>query len=217
MAITRIPLEEISTNEWLSLAGAAKILGVHPSTVRLWSDKGVLPVHRTQGGHRRYKRSEVELWLRNNRHQRPVEPQGFIQMAVKNIRVQIAEGKLEAESWYQKLDDEARMQYRRSSHTLFAGLMTYLASDGKDTAPETHSIGYDYALRAHRVGLNSIDAVRAFLFFRDVLLGAIILVYQDANIPSGQAWGEMLGRVNTFTDLILVQLLETLKSLETLL
>ena len=31
------------TDEWLSLKGAAELLGVHPSTVRLWSDKGVLP------------------------------------------------------------------------------------------------------------------------------------------------------------------------------
>ena len=44
------------TDEWLSLSDAAKLLGVHPSTVRLWSDKGALPVHKTQRGHRRYKR-----------------------------------------------------------------------------------------------------------------------------------------------------------------
>ena len=43
-------------DEWLSLSDAAKLLGVHPSTVRLWSDKGVLPTHRTSGGHRRYRR-----------------------------------------------------------------------------------------------------------------------------------------------------------------
>ncbi|MCK4977066.1 MAG: helix-turn-helix domain-containing protein, partial [Anaerolineales bacterium] len=48
------------SNEWLSLSDAAEILGVHPSTVRKWSDEGVLPVRRTKGGHRRYLRSEVE-------------------------------------------------------------------------------------------------------------------------------------------------------------
>jgi excisionase family DNA binding protein len=216
MTAHKIPLlGESSSNEWLSITGAAEVLGVHPSTVRLWSDKGVLPVHRTQGGHRRYKRSEMELWMEHNRHQRPIEPQGIIQMAVKNIRLQIAEGKLEAESWYQKLDDDARMQYRRSSHILFQGLVAYLASYEEDgVSDEAHSIGYDYALRAHRVGLSAIDAVRAFLFFRDVLLQSIILVYQDANIPSGKAWSEMLERVNSFTDQILLQLLETFQSLE---
>ncbi|MBM3126742.1 MAG: MerR family DNA-binding transcriptional regulator, partial [Chloroflexi bacterium] len=38
------------TEEWLSLSDTAKVLGVHPSTVRLWSDKGLLPTHKTQGG-----------------------------------------------------------------------------------------------------------------------------------------------------------------------
>lgn len=49
--------------EWLSLSKVASILGVHPSTVRNWSDQGVLPVHRTKGGHRRYLRSEIDLWM----------------------------------------------------------------------------------------------------------------------------------------------------------
>ncbi len=34
--------------KWLSLKDAADLLGVHPSTVRLWSNKGLLPVHLTQ-------------------------------------------------------------------------------------------------------------------------------------------------------------------------
>ena len=63
------------SDEWLSLRGAADILGVHPSTVRAWSDKGLLPVHRTQGGHRRYKRSEVEMWAEHARHPQDVAPE----------------------------------------------------------------------------------------------------------------------------------------------
>ena len=50
------------TGEWLSLSEVAKVLGVHPSTVRNWADQGQVPVHRTTGGHRRFKKSEVELW-----------------------------------------------------------------------------------------------------------------------------------------------------------
>ncbi|MDD2695289.1 MAG: helix-turn-helix domain-containing protein, partial [Anaerolineales bacterium] len=55
------------SSEWLRLSEAAAILGVHPGTVRSWSDKGVLPVHRTRGGHRRYRRAEVELWVQSQR------------------------------------------------------------------------------------------------------------------------------------------------------
>ena len=202
------------SEDWLSLSGAARLLGVHPSTVRLWSNKGLLPVQTTKGGHRRYKRIDVELWAKQARNHSDVAPEAMMQSAVRNVRLRITEGKLEAEAWYQKLDQEARMQYRRSAHMLFQGLMSYLAANGQDASSEIHAIGYEYASRAHRVGLSSLEAVRAFLFFRDVLLESIINVYQDANIPSGQAWGEMLRQVHTFTDLILLNLLETFQLLE---
>ncbi len=202
-----------TNDEWLSLKDVAGMLGVHPSTVRSWSDKGILPVHRTQGGHRRFKRSEVSLWA-TSRGQPAIEPVSVVQAAVRNIRLQISEGRLEAEAWYQKLDEAARAQYRQSARTLLQGLINYLSSTGEEAASEAHSIGYEYASRARRFGLSSVDAARAFLFFRDVLLQSVIQVYQEANIPSGQAWGEILRKVNAFTDLILLHLLDTYRALE---
>ncbi len=144
--------------DWLSLSGVADMIGVHPSTVRLWSDKGAFPVHRTSGGHRRYLRSEVELWLQTSREKHVMEPASAMQSAVGMVRMQIAEGRLEAEAWYQKLDENARTQYRLSGMTLVRGLMNYLASEGTDAASEAYALGYDYASRARRYGLSSVDA-----------------------------------------------------------
>jgi excisionase family DNA binding protein len=200
--------------DWLSLHEAAELLGVHPGTVRIWSDKGLLPVYRTKGGHRRYKHSEVQLWANTARGQPTIELASVVQAALRNMRLQISVGRLEAEPWYQKLDAEARAQYRDSARTLFEGLMHYLATGGDDGASEAHSIGYEYASRARRFGLDSLDAARAFLFFRDMLLQSVIHVYQEANVPSGQAWGEILHGVNAFTDLILLNLLETYQAME---
>jgi len=201
-------------DKWLSLREAAGLLGVHPGTVRIWSDKGLLPVYRTQGGHRRFKQSEVLLWANTSRKQQALDPANVVQAAIRNIRLQISEGRLEAESWYQKLDETARTQYRQSAHALFQGLFNYLAADGDGAASEAHSIGYEYASRARRYGLNTVDAARAFLFFRDALLQAVIQVYQEANVPSGHAWGEILHKVNAFTDMILLHLLETYQAME---
>jgi excisionase family DNA binding protein len=200
--------------EWLSLSGAAELLGVHPSTVRLWSDKGLLPVHRTKGGHRRYKRSEVVLWSQTAREVRQVEPKDMVQSAVRNVRVQISEGRLEAEEWYQKLDEEARTQYRRSARSLFQGLMNYLASNKEEAATEAFAIGYEYASRARRYNLSYVEAARAFLFFRNVLIESVVDVYRDAKVPSGQAWEDMLHRIHAFTDEILISLLRTFQSLQ---
>ena len=199
---------------WLSLGQAAELLGVHPSTVRLWSDKGQLPVHRTQGKHRRYRRSEVELWAKTTRQPRAIEPESVVQHALGRIRFQIGEGNLETEPWYQKLDDEARRQYRMSGRVLVQGLANYLASEGEDAIAEARSIGYEYASRGRRYNLDSIDAARAFLFFRNALLESMVAVYQETKIPSGVAWGDMLHRVHTFTDQIMLSLLETYQAFE---
>jgi excisionase family DNA binding protein len=203
------------TDEWLSLGDAAKLLGVHPSTVRLWSDKGAMPVHKTQGGHRRYKRAEILLWAETNSKSRneAIEPEGMMQEVVKNVRMQISEGHLEAESWYQKLDEEARIQYRMSARSLFQGLMTYVSTNGQEAETEAYAIGYEYASRARRYNLSYVDAARAFLFFRDRLVESVIKVYSEANVPAKRAT-EMYTRIHTFTDDILLSLLETYRKLE---
>ncbi|KAF0109108.1 MAG: MerR family transcriptional regulator [Anaerolineaceae bacterium] len=202
------------SREWLTLGQAAELLGVHPSTVRLWSDKGLLPVHRTQGKHRRYRRSEVELWAKTARQPRALEPESVVQHALVRMRFQIGEGHLEAQPWYQKLDDEARLQYRQSGRVLVQGLANYLASDGEDAIAEARSIGYEYASRGRRYNLSHIEAAQAFLFFRNILLQAMIAVYQETKIPSGAAWGEMLHKVHAFTDQIMLSLLETCQAFE---
>lgn len=203
-------------DEWLSLSAAADLLGVHPSTVRQWSDKGILPVHKTQGGHRRYKRGEILLWAESTSRSREeaLEPEGMMQEVIKNVRMQISEGRLQEESWYQKLDEDARTQYRTSARSLFQGLMTYVATDGREADSEAYAIGYEYASRARRYSLSYVDAAKAFLFFRDTLVESVVKVYTEANIPARRAT-EMYARMHTFTDDILISLLETYRKLET--
>lgn len=201
--------------DWLTLHQAAVLLGVHPGTVRNWADRGLLPVYRTRGGHRRFKRGEVQLWASTSRGGDAVDPASVIQAALRGIRLKISEGKLAGESWYRRLDEEARRKYRESAQTLFQGLMHYVAAGGEDGQAEARAIGYEYARRAQQSGMDSADAARAFLFFRDALLQSVIEVYQAANVPSGRAWGEVLRGVNSFTDLILIELLETMRAKRT--
>src|SRR3954447_21902471 len=49
--------------EWLTLGQAAKYLGVAQSTIRKWSDVGRVPAFYTPGGHRRYRRADLDLFL----------------------------------------------------------------------------------------------------------------------------------------------------------
>ena len=49
--------------EWLTLGQAAAFLGAAQSTVRKWADAGRLPTFYTPGGHRRFRRSDLEAFL----------------------------------------------------------------------------------------------------------------------------------------------------------
>ena len=52
-----------SEPDWLTLGQAAKFLGVAQSTIRKWSDQGRVPAFYTPGGHRRYRRHDLETFL----------------------------------------------------------------------------------------------------------------------------------------------------------
>src|SRR4029077_14987698 len=53
-------------SEWLTLGQAARILGVAQSTIRKWSDAGRVPAFYTPGGHRRYRRTDLETFLEHS-------------------------------------------------------------------------------------------------------------------------------------------------------
>jgi excisionase family DNA binding protein len=56
----RGPVEE---PEWLTLGQAARFLGVAQSTMRKWSDAGRVTAFYTPGGHRRFRRDELEAFV----------------------------------------------------------------------------------------------------------------------------------------------------------
>lgn len=200
--------------DWLSLSEIAKELGVHPSTVRNWSNQGQIPFHRTKGGHRRFKRSEVDLWVNLQGSDGATEANLIVQDALKRTRVKINEGNLKAESWYQKLDQEARAKYSQSGRHLMQGLVTYLTTDENEGSAEAHSLGYEYATRGRRYELDVSDATKAFLFFRNALLDALISVYERSPVRSTLGLTRIFQKINAFTDEILIALMETYQAFE---
>ena len=71
------------------------------------------------------------------------------------------------------------------------------------------TIGYEYANRARRSGLNEVEAVHAFMFFRNLLVDSMLAVYEAASVHSPYAWSNLFRRVNSYTDEIMIALLET--------
>jgi excisionase family DNA binding protein len=201
-------------DEWYSLSQAAKQLGVHPSTVRAWADHGYIPSQRTQGGHRRFRRSDIELRMHTRYENSTPEADSVYASVLRNTRVQISESNLESEKWYTRMDEEARNQYRLSGRSLVLGLINHLTSDDGGLEAEARSLGYEYASRGQRVGLSSVEAAHAFQFFRTAVMDSILSAYENADVRSPQTWSDLLRKMNIFSDLIIITLLETYDAIQ---
>ena len=59
---------------WLPLGQAANRLGVHPTTLRRWADKGDIPFFLTPGGHRRFAVSDLDAFAEMHRRRRSLVP-----------------------------------------------------------------------------------------------------------------------------------------------
>jgi excisionase family DNA binding protein len=68
MAFRDLPERRVPSGEsdWLTLGQAAKFLGVAQSTIRKWSDQGRVPAFYTPGGHRRYRRGDLDKFLESS-------------------------------------------------------------------------------------------------------------------------------------------------------
>jgi excisionase family DNA binding protein len=72
--MSHVALNEMSVRPppYLTSHDAARLASVSPSTVLSWVNRGLLPAHRTPGGHRRIERQALARFLRE--HAMPVPP-----------------------------------------------------------------------------------------------------------------------------------------------
>ena len=163
----------------LSVSAAAERLGVHVGTVRRWTDGGILPEVRTPGGHRRIPAEAVER-LRQERagedpHEveaaRPGDPadQAWADHAVVHTRYEVrSHGEA---PWNQAFDGAQRAHRRETGRQLVGLLLRHVAGQGDPEArsAEVRRLAWGYALDMKDRGLPLSEALRATLFFRDVL------------------------------------------------
>ena len=105
-----------SEGPWLSVSGAAKALGVSPSTLRLWASEGRVPHVRTAGGHRRFDPEALRQWLarRPARASRPVRVGAVaIRLAPELAQALRARADLVSDAVENLVEGPAETAYRR--------------------------------------------------------------------------------------------------------
>lgn len=142
-------------SDWLSLTEAAQRLGVHPSTLRRWSDEGRIATVRTEGGHRRFEQAAIERYLAAGQPEaeRPLAPTPTPPLSP---------------TWRESLRGEALEEVRHLGQRLLGLLMQYVTRQNEDNRflAESRHIGRTYGKETAEAGLAMLDMVEAFLFFR---------------------------------------------------
>jgi excisionase family DNA binding protein len=162
--------------EWLSSAEASEFLGVHPTTLRRWSDAGAVPCFRTPGGHRRFRATDLAAWMESRQMTAlTFGPDARVQDAIGSTRREMAERRVSQETWYEAFDrDEDRQAMREAGQRLFGLAIQYAArvDHYEPVAQEGRRIGSYYGERCATYGVSLVDTMRAFFFFRESLLRA---------------------------------------------
>lgn len=144
--------------DWLSLNEAAKVLGVHPSTLRRWSDEGSITSVRTEGGHRRYDREVLAKFLakQQDKSHAPLVSSKTAPMGTHD------------EHWREGFQGKNLEEVRQVGQRLLGLLMQYLTRQNEDDRflLESRRVGNIYGNESFDNGLAMLDTVEAFLYFR---------------------------------------------------
>lgn len=198
--------------EWLSLREAADMLGMHPATVRLWADRNELPSRRTSGGHRRFRRSDIEARLRQDAEPKPnPAAQLLVQSVLGRVRFAFTDGTLDTLPWYQHFNEEARMAYRQLGRRMLDLLLRAVndTTNKEEMRGEAIQLGTEYGSITRKSHVPVADAVRAFLYFRTLIDESVLQLVEvrggrEQDIP----WGESLYHIQALTNEILPALIE---------
>lgn len=200
-------MHSLNGKDWLNLGEAAALLGVHPSTLRVWADRGELRAHRTPGNHRRFRRSDIEAWTALRRETHPSAGQMVVENALGRTRMQMAEGRLRDAVWYQHFDETRKREFREIGRRLLNVLLQYLSDESPATLAEGKEIGCEYERLGREAGLALGDTVNVFLYFRDFLYESVVEM-QTANRRAAREWVQMHQRIAAFTNAALIALVD---------
>jgi excisionase family DNA binding protein len=197
--------------EWLSLREAANLLGMHPATVRLWADRNEIPSRRTSGGHRRFRRADVEVRLRQEAQPKPDSAARLlVQSVLGRVRFAFTDGTLNTLPWYQHFDVVARDGYRRLGRQLLDLLLRSFNNENKEEL--THEIvelGRAYGTITRQSHVPVADAVRAFLYFRTLVDEGVLQLVEVRGAHSQDIpWIESLYQIQAITNELLPALIE---------
>jgi excisionase family DNA binding protein len=179
------------------------MLGVDPSTLRAWTDAGRLPAFRTPGGHRRYRREDLEAFVARRRRSRSLRE--VVGGRAARLLPGSSRRQVRAQPWYARVGPEGTESLRRTCRALMDALAGYLVGGRhrdaalRDGQAAGRALGQEVAAR----GLSPEDAVQAFVFFKEAIVESVA-----TRLPVGaEEKVAAMRRIDEFLDRVLVEMM----------
>lgn len=183
-----------SSGQWLTLDEACKRLGVHPTTLRRWVDKGAIGSLRTPGGHRRFSLADIELFEREHRrwHLPAKAAPQLVDRALALTRQGIAE-----QRWLAGFDEAERQANRELGRRLIGLLLQYAvrADDAPEVLAEARAIGGQHARNSAAHGHTLPQLLQAIAYFRQAMLEVAIVQLHGKGASQEEASVHLLRRI----------------------
>jgi excisionase family DNA binding protein len=197
----------VQEHEWLTLSDASKLLGVHPATLRQWSDEGKIRIFRTPGGHRRFSRTDIERML----HVTPLRGAGLSSYVISETLHRTRQELPEAlqQSWAQGIAEDERQRRREAGRQLL-GLVTYLITHDAPTSEhlaQAEHLGEEYGQMMFNTGHTLPESVMAFIFFRDSLLETVLTLPETTGLDR-DATLAIMRRINALLNQVLRMMMD---------
>lgn len=198
-----------SPKQWLDLTEAAELLGVHFTTLRRWADEGKVPLYRTPGGRRRFKRNELVAFIHSLREGDSIEDRSIALFDTPAVAARLAHEDVVREPWYGKFDEGQRVSLRDEGRQMMGVLMQYATrtNGGEVFLHEGRRMAADYGQMCRSAGLSLVETAKAFVRVRRSVMDSVYEAGSLAGAPDLETW-RLYDRMNTFLDSMLLATLE---------
>jgi excisionase family DNA binding protein len=204
---------KIDGDKFLSITQAAAYLGIHPLTLRSWTEKGQIIFYRTPGGHRRFWQSDLTNFLA--RMNQDAAETTLVATTHQALRRAISERPehpgVVRPVWQQNLSEQQRATMRELGKRLLGMTLYYAAGTADDSTLEKgRDLGQDYGQVVRNFGWSITEAVATFNFFKDgVISSTFAAQYADAS------QSHLYHRLNHFFNEVLLAMIQSAESQET--
>src|SRR5918912_695890 len=102
-----------SSDRWLTLSQASKLIGVHSATLRQWADQGLIDSYQTPGKHRRFLEQDVRSFIELRRHGKGRRGlSALLDRAITHTQSGL-QGSAQTQGWMSAFDGASRERQRQ--------------------------------------------------------------------------------------------------------